>query len=73
MGKPKITLRELISPYEYQPPEVRDNAVVAVRVGDSLVQITDSYRDVAVIDGNEYEVLVLVPAKELKLKGWFKK
>ena len=72
MGKPKITIKELLSPYDYQPPEVRDNAMVAVKVGGHEVQIIDSYRAVTTINGEQYEVLVLVPNKELKLKGWFK-
>jgi len=72
MGKPKVTIKELLGPYDYQPPEVRDNAMVAVKVGDHEIQIIDSYRAVTTINGNQYEVLVLVPNKELKLKGWFK-
>lgn len=72
MGKPKITLKELVSPYAYQPPEVLDSAVVAVKTTKGLVQVLDSYRDILTINGVECECLVLVPSKELKLKGWLK-
>lgn len=62
MSKNK-TLAELLSPYDYQPPEVRNNALVFVRIrkDGAAVEIIDSYRDLVTDEfGNEHEVLVLL-------------
>ena len=63
MSKNK-TLAELLAPYNYQPPEVRNNALVFVQTkkNGAAIQIVDSYRDIVTDEfGNENEVLVLVP------------
>ena len=58
------TLAELLAPYNYQPPEVRNNALVFVQTkkNGAAIQIVDSYRDLVTDEfGVEHEVLVLIP------------
>ena len=63
MSKNK-TLAELLAPYNYQPPEVRNNAFIFVQTkkNGAAIQIVDSYRDLVTDEfGVEHEVLVLIP------------
>lgn len=61
MSKAKLTLAELTEPYRYQPPEVRDNAIIFVKIDGKFVQVVDSERTIVTINGNEYDALILTP------------
>ena len=68
MGK-KFLLKELVDDtYRYQPPEIRNNAIVFVETKEGGMQIVDAYRDLITADGAEYEALVLKPYKALTAK-----
>ena len=65
----KFILHELVDvPYAYQPPEVRNAAVIFVKTKEGGMQIVDSYRDIVTIDGQEFEALILEPYQPLTAK-----
>lgn len=68
MGK-KFSLKELVDDvYRYQPPEVRDNAIIFVETKEGGMQIVDAHRDIITAEGTEYEALLLKPYQPLTAK-----
>ena len=66
----KYSIQELVDDtYKYQPPEVRNNAIVFVETKEGGMQIVDCYRDIIYIDDVAHEALVLKPYKPLTAKG----
>ena len=62
----KFSLKELVDDtYRYQPPEVRDNAIVFVETKEGGMQIVDAHRDIITAEGTEYEALLLRPYQAL--------
>ena len=66
----KYSIQELVDDtYKYQPPEVRNSAIVFVETKEGGMQIVDCHRDLIEIDGVPCEALVLKPYKSLTAKG----
>lgn len=64
-----LTLPEIIKPFGYDPPEVKNNTIVAIRTGDKLTTIKKCYKDIVYDENNgEISVLVLEPTVDLVVK-----
>lgn len=63
-----LTLDEINKPFDFDPPEVTNNTIVAIRTGDKLTTIKNSYKDLVYENGKEISVLILEPTVDLVVK-----
>ena len=70
MMNKKFSIKELVDDtYKYQPPEIRDKAIIFVETKEGGMQIVDAHRDIVTADGGKYEALLLTPYQPLTAKN----